>query len=351
MIDAEDQIRAHVLKNPHVFGKDETDTILALYPDKAKFSALLRQDAERFAEAVKQTGAPVGTTDPIVALASRYEWELDLKLVAAEVGAEKEDFLRRLDGAPDMVRLFGLLRTEGGTVPRQLVEEKFGDLVRDLRLGDPVPSGGLVNSIGMRLVEVPAAKGILPFRMGAHEVTQEEYEAVTGKNPSHFSAAGRGRDRVKGMDTSRFPVENVSWEEAVQFCEELTRKEKGQGRKYRLPTAAEWEHACRADGKEPPELDQHGWYEANSQGRTHPVGQKLPNAWGLYDMHGNVLEWCADPSTIGKRVFPTMRLQRGGSWEHHAEKCQSDSPHHGLKIMGHPTHGFRVVLEMGEKTR
>ena len=110
-----------------------------------------------------------------------------------------------------------------------------------------------------------------------------------GVNPSHF----------KGP---QHPVETVSWDDAVKFCDKLSAlpEEQAAGRTYRLPTEAEWEYACRAGSTTgirtgtTPRLGDHAWFTDNSSATTHPVGEKRPNAWGLYDMHGNVLEWCAD---------------------------------------------------------
>jgi formylglycine-generating enzyme required for sulfatase activity len=134
-----------------------------------------------------------------------------------------------------------------------------------------------------------------PFYLGLHEVTQGEYQKVMAANPSYFSANGGGKDVAAGQDTSRFPVESVSWEDAVEFCRRLSQKE---GDTYRLPTEAEWEYACRAGttgryccGDSGDGLGEYAWYSDHS---IHPVGQKRPNAFGLCDMHGNVSEWCMD---------------------------------------------------------
>jgi formylglycine-generating enzyme required for sulfatase activity len=125
-----------------------------------------------------------------------------------------------------------------------------------------------------------------PFYLGVYPVTQAEYENVMGENPSKF----------KGDGTR--PVENVSWIDAVAFCKKLSDKE---GKEYRLPTEAEWEYACRAGsgsrwycGDDVAALGEYAWYPENSGKSTHPVGQKKPNAFGLYDMHGNVSQWCND---------------------------------------------------------
>ena len=194
----------------------------------------------------------------------------------------------------------------------------------------------VVNSIGMRFVPISAGTFTMgegqtahkvtltqAFELGQHEVTQEQYEKVMGKNPSKF----------KGKQKN--PVEMVIWNDAVEFCRKLSDLpgEKSTGYVYRLPTEAEWEYACRAGtttaysfGDSIGELRDYAWYHQNSGGfsrTTHPVGQKKPNAWGLHDMHGNVFEWCQDwygdyPS--GSVTDPTgpssgsQRVLRGGSW-------------------------------------
>jgi formylglycine-generating enzyme required for sulfatase activity/tRNA A-37 threonylcarbamoyl transferase component Bud32 len=178
-----------------------------------------------------------------------------------------------------------------------------------------------------------------PFYLGKFEVTQDQYQAVMGKgnNPSHFALTGQGKGSVRGEPTGRFPVDSVSWEDAVKFCDALGAK---VGRKVTLPTEAEWEYACRAGtvtpfhfgsgcdgtqancpGTSPYGTDQKGPY----LGRTCPVGQYPANAWGLHDMHGNVCEWCrdwlgpyqglgeADPERPERGPL-NDRVVRGGSW-------------------------------------
>ncbi|MCI0565149.1 MAG: formylglycine-generating enzyme family protein, partial [Nitrososphaera sp.] len=169
-------------------------------------------------------------------------------------------------------------------------------------------------------------------------------EAVMGKNPSHF----------KGDPA--LPVENVTWNDAKEFCEKLT---KMTGLDYRLPTEAEWEYACRAGttGDYGGDLDVMAWYSKNSGVKTHPVGQKNPNAWGLHDMHGNVWEWCEDDWNDSYASAPTdgrawvdmpsrgsFRVLRGGSWCSHDVYCRSafrilDAPGHRLAGVG-----FRLVV-------
>jgi len=177
-----------------------------------------------------------------------------------------------------------------------------------------------------------------PFYLGVYEVTQAEYETMMRENPSRFSKEGRSARRVSGKETSHHPVENVSWDDATEFCKRLSDKE---GETYRLPTEAEWEYACRAGtatrysfGDDEESFGDYAWYHKNSDDRTHPAGEKKPNAWGLYDMHGNVLEWCAD--RYGRNYYavsPTddplgpdrgsRGLARGGCWYDSAEHCRS----------------------------
>ena len=160
-----------------------------------------------------------------------------------------------------------------------------------------------------------------PFYMGKYEVTQGEWQRIMGENPSHF----------KG---DRNPVEKVSWNDCQEF---LSRA--GDG--LRLPTEAQWEYACRAGsrerfcfGSDDASLGGYAWYSGNSGETTHPVGEKIPNAWGLYDMHGNVWEWCADwydggyyaNSPAEDPQGPSsgqFRVLRGGSWVIGAVLCRS----------------------------
>ena len=196
--------------------------------------------------------------------------------------------------------------------------------------------GPIVNSVDMVLVPIPAGEFMMgspetekgrqsvgidetqhrvqitkPFYLSAYEVTQQQYLEVMHSNPS----ASKGPTK---------PVENVSWNDAVDFCNRLS---KSEGVKYRLPTEAEWEYACRAGsaaaysfGNDASGLGEYAWHSSNS---THPVGGLKPNAWGLFDMHGNVWEWCydwRDDYDLKVLVDPTgpasglYRVARGGSF-------------------------------------
>ena len=227
----------------------------------------------------------------------------------------------------------------------------------------PVKLPESAGSIGMKFKLIPAGTFTMsedddahevtltkPFKMGIHEVTQAQYEQVMGNNPSEF----------KGADN---PVEMVSWDNAVDFCRKLSAlpAEKAAGNVYRLPTEAEWEYACRAGtktkfsfGDDASDLGDYGWYVRNSAAKTHPAGSKQPNAWGLYDMYGNVWEWCSDwygedyyeSSPTSDPTGPSEgseRVLRGGGWDFTAGYCRSafrtgDLPSdRGIYL------GFRVV--------
>jgi mono/diheme cytochrome c family protein len=139
MIEKADQVREHVQKNRDAFSRAEADTILTLYPGKARLAELFGEDAERFAAAVKKTGAQLSSTEPIVALALRFEQELDVNLAAAEAGLKTEEFLKGLEQSARLKAAFGPLRVEGGTIQREVLVAGFADLVRELKLGDFLP--------------------------------------------------------------------------------------------------------------------------------------------------------------------------------------------------------------------
>ena len=201
--------------------------------------------------------------------------------------------------------------------------------------------------------QVTISKG---YWISKYETTQEEYLSVMGSNPSHFTG-----------DLKR-PVEQVTWSKATNYCGKLTIREQAAGRmpvgySYRLPTEAEWEYACRAETQTQynygsdsgAQLADYAWYSDNCRNTTHPVGELAPNAWGLYDMYGNVWEWCLDwhsESLPGGSVTDPRGpksgahpVDRGGSWYDGYWNCTSavrDDESWPLLVDGMV--GFRVVL-------
>jgi formylglycine-generating enzyme required for sulfatase activity len=226
------------------------------------------------------------------------------------------------------------------------------------------------NSIGMVLVRVPGGRFRMgdasipdaplhpvqvsqPFLIGVNEVTQAQYRMVVGTNPSHFPGDSR-------------PVDSVTWQEAVEFCEKLSARaaEKTAGRSYRLPTEAEWEYACRAGSGEafgvgPTLPAEKGNSAISGQLATMPVGSYPPNAIGIHDMHGNVWEWCGDwydaeYYVVSPAIDPpgpdmgTHRVTRGGSWETPPADCRSGYRNDAFAPDArNPAVGFRVVCTVG----
>jgi len=170
---------------------------------------------------------------------------------------------------------------------------------------------------------IPATK---PFYIGIYPVTQEEYERVMGNNPSYF----KGKNH---------PVDNISWLDAQEYCKKLTEIEKGKlkaGEIYRLPTEEEWEFACRAYNGD---INDYAWYDKNSNGETHQVGQKKPNEFGLYDMLGNVKELCKD------RYNDDLVGVRGGSYLNSAPNCSTKiRDNAGIRTRS-KGQGFRIVRD------
>ncbi|MDR3229255.1 MAG: formylglycine-generating enzyme family protein [Puniceicoccales bacterium] len=204
-----------------------------------------------------------------------------------------------------------------------------------------------------------------PYWLGKYEVTQAQWQAVMGRNPSYFKGAQR-------------PVEKVSWSEAMEFCQKLTAQERAAGRlpagyRYTLPTEAQWEYACRAGTTTPfstgdnlttaqANYNGNGPYNGNAKGKnrktTTDVGSFVANAWGFHDMHGNVWEWCSDwdeTSPAGGddplgAAPGSYRVNRGGSWFDRARRCRSAIRDRYEPLRRQSELGFRLALSSaGEK--
>ncbi|CCI36663.1 formylglycine-generating enzyme family protein [Microcystis aeruginosa] len=233
------------------------------------------------------------------------------------------------------------------------VIERVGNFTTSVVGDSPIPqtsfTENLANGVRLKMVNLPAGEFLMgsadsdpdaksyekpqhqvkvnSFAIGKYPVTQAQYEAVMGTNPSYFK------------NNPQNPVEKVSWNDAQAFCQKLSQI---TGKTYRLPTEAEWEYACRAGtttrfyfGDDANQLGDYAWYDGNSQKTTHPVGQKRPNAWGLHDMIGNVWEWCKDDwhsthenaprdgSAWIKNGNDNRSPLRGGSWCLNPNGCRS----------------------------
>ena len=244
-------------------------------------------------------------------------------------------------------------------------------------LGVPVE---VTNSIGMKLLLIPPGEFLMgspeseewrrvaegpqhrvritkPFYLGVFEVTQSQWESVMGSNPSN------------GIRDADSPVENVSWEYCQEFIRRLNERSEEQGEVYRLPTEAEWEYACRAGsttryyfGDDASMLGNYSWHLGTSGGRTHPVGGKKPNSWGLYDMHGNVWEWCSDwygenyyaNSPVDDPQGPatgSARVERGGDWCSGARQCRSSYRGGYDPAYTYGLQGFRLSRTVSKPSR
>ena len=189
---------------------------------------------------------------------------------------------------------------------------------------------------------------IARFELGKTEVTQGQWKAVMGSNPSHFAACG-----------DECPVENVSWTDAQAFIRKLNEV---SGRRYRLPSEAEWEYAARAGsaarfsfGDDESQLGSHAWFNGNAGGKTQPVGRKQANAFGLHDMHGNVWEWVEDVWHDNYQGAPmdgtvwtqggdqARRVLRGGSWGGNPQFLRSAIRNWGTPLDRNSGTGFRIA--------
>jgi uncharacterized protein (TIGR02996 family) len=299
----------------------------------------------------------------------------------------------------ELVRLFQNIRQHPQDVERPGKEARIREL---LLAGVQSCVPWVANSLGMILALVPQGEFIMgggyreegthrdehplhevlisrPFYLASHPVTQEQYQAVIGENPSIFASTGGAQASVQGMGTRSFPVENVTWEEAVRFCQRLSANpwESEQGRTYRLPTEAEWEYACRGAGTssaphhlglEPSpdranfDPDPPGERPPSSRylGRTTAVGSYPPNVLGLYDMHGNVCEWCQDRYSANYYIHSprkdprgpskgATRIIRGGSWDYYGSNCRAAYRNGRRPSQGDARIGFRVVLDLARE--
>ncbi len=410
IIPKEDQVRQTVLSNPTAFNGLPLNVVFALYPKKEEFAALTKRDSDRFMRSLEKTGAADLKAEPVSVLAQRFEESIDLTLASAETGLPKDVFLVRLEKSPRLARTLSPLQSANGVVQREVFEKNFSDVRAAFNLGREEFGA----SIGLRLRLVPAGdflRGSLPsdadsqdderprklvtiskpFYLGTHEVTVGQFRRFVSETKRDmgkgFGYNSKTRTFVFGASsnwtnpgfdqTEDHPVVNVSWNDAVAFCEWLSRKEGG---KYRLPTEAEWEYACRAGaatrwahGDEPAGLDRFGniadqsvkpllpaphaaaWNDGFPL--TAPVGAFLPNNFGLFDMHGNVWEWCSDgyaADAYNSKIVDDpqgpknsrFNVVRGGSWFSEASHARAadrsayEPGHRNVMI------GFRVVREV-----
>jgi formylglycine-generating enzyme required for sulfatase activity len=406
----DDEIRLFVAANPVAFGNnpDVIGAINALYPVQPAIDKLYTKDARRHIEAAEKTGSPIVQEaegvqlklvdgKPVVRLSTQFHNELNLELAAAEAGVKREVFKAILSQSEALAKQLGLLKIKGKTVKRDTYVAAYADIVKELRLGRYVPSRNrsavifankpvITNTLGMKLKLIPAGT----FLMGSHEneqdrqinetqhevtiskafymqtieVTQGQWKAMMGTEPWK----DQDENDIFVNEGPNHPAVYLSWDDAIAYCKKLSEKE---GRTYRLPTEAEWEYACRAGtttlwsfGNEKKELGDHAWYEKNTSESYGASlgGLKKPNAFGLYDMHGNVWEWCHDYYerhyyTQSPEKDPTgpiqgsFRVLRGGCWLLGSLLQRSAMRHSEDAVRRDALQGFRVVLESDDSTQ
>lgn len=407
-----DQIRA-TFANLQSVAQDTRNLVFALYRPATEMTRLQSADEARFTRALAALRIPADQTEPISNLARRFEDDVDLTLAAAEASLKPDVFKDMLHENKEIERELSPLFEAGKTVKREVFVRAFPKIIDVAGLGAPLPFTPLprpkdpngavavdgfkliAKSAGLTLKLIPKDEFMMgsdgsdpdafddeknaegkkhlvritkPFYLGETEVTQAQYGKVMGANPSSFK------------NSPDHPVENVSWYDAVEFCNKLSvleglpeyydrsdpnnpRVKALHGRGFRLPTEAEWEYACRGGsnesysfGKDASLLKDFGWFGGNSGFTTHPVRQKKPNGFGLFDMHGNVWEWCNDlydkdyyksspeddpPGPKGNRA--AVRVLRGGSWLNYPRNWRSANRNGYAPGNRHLDLGFRVA--------
>ncbi|MFN6309371.1 MAG: SUMF1/EgtB/PvdO family nonheme iron enzyme [Microcystis sp.] len=250
-----------------------------------------------------------------------------------------------------------VIRAANEPIQQKQISQDITSLPPDFNLEMVDIHAGKFN-MGSNENEKPIHEVIVPaFQIGKYPVTQAQYKAVMGNNPSRFSGNPQN------------PVESISWLNAQAFCENLSQL---TGKNYRLPTETEWEYACRAGtktlfsfGDDKEQLGDYAWFDGNSNNTTHPVGEKRPNPWGIYDMHGNVWEWCADqhhenyvnkPDNIRENgslawldsdiTNQSSIIRRGGSWYRDPLACSSAYRGRSVAAIRNNDLGFRVVCNL-----
>ncbi len=354
-------LSAAVTKTPGYEGYDRVDVASIMGEQNFQRTGMV-SDAQ-----IKRLGEMTGASYILVAEAAKLdEYHLFITAKILEVESAKLERTTNVQSGVTVEefekacrQLASALFKSGGGMPyvaRESIEVPGEDFIEtvyginmkmvyveggDFLMGGTSEQGGDIDNDekAVRRVSVDS------YYIGAFEVTQGQWEKVMGTNPSNFR---------KGAD---YPVERVSWEDAQAFCQELSRK---TGKTYCLPTEAQWEYAARGGHKNEGtkysgswSIDAVAWYSGNSGQSTHPVGTKRPNVLGLYDMSGNVWEWCSDwygdYRTYDTRnptgaSSGTYRVTRGGSWSVNARDCRVSYRSSGTPDYRGSRIGFRVVL-------
>jgi formylglycine-generating enzyme required for sulfatase activity/uncharacterized caspase-like protein len=322
--------------------RDYFDAYLKQYP-KGKYVALARVELQKFNEADK---AERVREDLRQAQAEQADWD---KAKAGSTVAAYESYLAIYPQGRFAALAQATLPRLQREAEREAKEMQPGKVFKDCADCPEMvilPAGsfemgtnnGDANEKPMHSVQVKS------FAMGITEVTQAQWQTVMGRNPSKFTSCG-----------ADCPVEQVNWDDAQEFIKRLNTK---TGKEYRLPSEAEWEYACRAGGRHEycgsDNVDAVAWYNANSSSRTHPAKGKQPNAWGLYDMSGNVWEWVQDCYSGNYYELPsdgrsfdsegcTERVLRGGAWTRDPQYSRASNRNRGVLLYRVNLNGFRLA--------
>ena len=268
---------------------------------------------------------------------------------------EVDDLLERFNGSKPLIDIKDKICTKlskftGNLNQSRIITNSIGYKMRYISPGEFQMGSNIGFSSEKPVRKIRIDYG---FFIGLTEVTQEQFSSVMGNNPSEYR-------------NPNYPVENVSWEDAQVFCNKMSdiHTEKSKGYLYRLPHEAEWEYACRAGsqsefnfGDDHELLDDYAWYDRNSSGSPHEVATKKPNCWGLYDMHGNVMEWCQEIyypySGLSQDLSLNLnengaRIYRGGGWSSIAYGCRSSYRFRRSRSPFCNGIGFRVVMRLAQ---
>jgi formylglycine-generating enzyme required for sulfatase activity len=278
----------------------------------------IEADLQEYRQHLKLKESDITAIENKILLPLKIQYEKSLEEDLFEISVEDEEFLETEEDSFEQY--------EESLNHQILTETLLGGITLEMI---KIPAGSYLMGSNESDSEKPQHQvNLQEFYLGKYPVTQEQYQAIMGNNPSEFK------------DNPKNSVEQVSWDDAQEFCQKLSEK---TGRKYRLPSEAEWEYACRAGtqtryyfGDDEKQLGEYAWYSKNSGSKTHPVGQKKPNNWRLLDMHGNLWEWCEDGWHENYENAPTngsswnenysqtnLRPLRGGSWVNYPRNCRS----------------------------
>lgn len=375
-----DETRPHVL-NSRLFSVEEKEKINVIH-DETQFQALVLKDVDRFQKALNELSINKDEEEPILSIERDFASDLNLNDVLSTIGLQESDLDRpeikeRIRQSADVEDLILKLRAKGTSIRREVFESFLGQLIQFITLGSNnlKPEGFFEGPLpGMTFVALPGGtftmgdrKAVSGANNPAHDVTLSPFEIMTTEVTHEMWK--RFFDTNCSKNCGVLPVTSISWNSAQKFIDALNRLMSGLRPRhdyvYRLPTEAEWEYAARAGttteyftGDGEAALKQAGWYYGNANTYIQFIAQKLPNTFGIYDMHGNASEWVQDLYSSSfyensPKKDPTgpskgdYRVIRGGASSYEAKFARSDFRHLGEpdENSGNRLLGFRIVRQ------